>query len=338
MAAMLSHLSNWPPVRLARGRSIDHPHRIMTASLDPRVEQNEIGRGMALMAVAMTVLPVMDVLAKLLGQKMPVLEVTLSRFAVQAVLAVIAALAIGKPSTLLPPRMVLHALRGLLLAGATLLFFAALKVMPIPDTLGIFFTEPLILTALSTVVLGERVGWRRWLAVVVGFIGALFIIRPSWAVFGLTALLPLGAAFLFAGYLLLTRRLRLEGSLLAAQFITGIAGTVALGSALLLASLFGPEQMRAVVPDGIEWLQLFSIGAISFVAHGLVVLAFRYAPAASLAPLNYMEIVSATLLSYLVFDQFPVLPVWVGIAIIVGSGLYVAHRERRKAMVMDAAL
>jgi drug/metabolite transporter (DMT)-like permease len=227
--------------------------------------------------------------------------------------------------------MGLHALRGLFLAAATLLFFGALKAMPIPDTLGIFFTEPLILTALSTVVLGERVGWRRWLAVLVGFVGALFIIRPSWAVFGLTALLPLGAAFLFAGYLLMTRRLRVEGSMLAAQFITGLAGTVALGSALLLASLVGPVEMRAVVPDGLEWLQLFGIGAISFVAHGLVVLAFRYAPAAALAPLNYLEIVSATLMSYLVFSQVPVPPVWLGIAIIVGSGLYVAHRERRNA-------
>jgi drug/metabolite transporter (DMT)-like permease len=310
----------------------------MTASITPPIERHEVGRGMALMALAMSVLPIMDVLAKLLGQSMPVLEVTLSRFAFQAVLALLVALAIGNPSTLLPPRMGLHALRGLFLAGATLLYFAALKVMPIPDTLGIFFTEALILTALSTVVLGERVGWRRWAAVAAGFVGALFIIRPSWAVFGLTALLPLGTAFLFAGYLLLTRRLRVEGSLLAAQFITGMAGTVALGSALLVTSLMGPGEMRAVVPNAFEWLQLLSIGAISFVAHGLVVLAFRYAPAATLAPFNYLEIVSATLLSYLVFDQFPAPPVWFGIAIIVGSGLYVAHRERRKAPVAAAGL
>jgi drug/metabolite transporter (DMT)-like permease len=310
----------------------------MTASLTPPAERHDIGRGMALMTLAMSVLPVMDVLAKLLAQEMPVLEVTLSRFAVQAALAVAAALALRDPGTLLPPRMGLHALRGLFLAGATLLFFAALKVMPIPDTLGIFFTEPLILTALSTVVLGERVGWRRWVAVAVGFIGALFIIRPSWAVFGMHALLPLGAAFLFAGYLLLTRRLRVEGSLLAAQFITGVAGTAALGLALLVTSLLGPPALRAVVPEGVQWLQLFGIGAISFVAHGLVVVAFRHAPAATLAPLNYLEIVSGTLVSYLVFAQFPVPPVWLGIAIIVGSGLYVAHRERSKAAAAAAEM
>jgi drug/metabolite transporter (DMT)-like permease len=309
----------------------------MTPSLTPSIERHDVGRGMVLMALAMTVLPVMDVLAKLLGQTMPVIEVTLSRFAFQAALALLVAIAIGEPSTLLPPRMGLHALRGLFLAGATLLYFAALKVMPIPDTLGIFFTEPLILTALSTVVLGERVGWRRWAAVIVGFIGALFIIRPSWSVFGLTALLPLGTAFLFAGYLLLTRRLRVEGSMLAAQFITGVAGTAALGLALLLTSLLGPAEMRAIVPNGVQWLQLLGIGAISFAAHGLVVVAFRHAPAATLAPFNYLEIVSATLLSYLVFAQFPVPPVWLGIAIIVGSGLYVAHRERRKAIAAAAA-
>ncbi|MGH7186394.1 MAG: DMT family transporter, partial [Pseudomonadota bacterium] len=222
------------------------------------------------MTLAMTVLPVMDVLAKLLGQTMPALQVTLARFAVQAGLAVIAALVIGRPATLLPPRLGLHMVRGLFLAGATLLFFTALKVMPIPDTLGIFFTEPLILTALSTVVLGERVGWHRWMAVLIGFAGALLIIRPSWAAFGLTALLPLGAAFLFAGYLLMTRQLRLEGSMLAAQFVTGVAGTLALGSALLLASLFGQGEMAAVLPDGAQWLQLLGIGVVSFIAHGLV--------------------------------------------------------------------
>ena len=303
----------------------------MTTPVTPPAERHEVGRGMALMTAAMTVLPVMDVFAKLLGRSMPALEVTLSRFAVQGALALAVALAIGNPATLIPPRIGLHAARGLFLAGATLLFFSALKVMPIPDTLGIFFTEPLILTALSTVVLGERVGWRRWSAVAVGFVGALFIIRPSWAVFGLTALLPLGAAFLFAGYLLLTRRLRVEGSLLAAQFITGIAGTIALGMALLIADAIGPVDMQAVLPDGTQWLQMLGIGVVSFIAHGLVVLAFRHAPAATLAPLNYLEIVSATLLAYLVFGDFPAPPVWLGIAIIVGSGLYVARRERRRA-------
>ncbi len=295
------------------------------------MDRNQAGRGMALMTLAMTVLPVMDVLAKLSAQTMPALQVTLARFAVQAGLALIVAIAAGRLATLLPPRLDLHMLRGLFLAGATLLYFAALKVMPIPDALGIFFTEPLILTALSTVVLGEQVGWRRWIAVLVGFVGALFIIRPSWTAFGLTALLPLGSAFLFAGYLLMTRRLRMEGSVLAAQFVTGLAGTFALGLALLLASLLGLPNMTAVLPRGAEWLQLLGIGATSFIAHGLVVYAFRYAPAAVLAPLNYLEIVSATALAFVVFGDFPAPMVWLGITIVAGSGTYLAHRERLRA-------
>ena len=302
----------------------------------PKRDVHAAGRGMALMALAMTVLPVMDVFAKLLGQTMPGLQVALARFVVQTFLALATALAMGQPATLLPPALGLHIARGLFLAFATLLFFTALKVMPIPDTLGIFFTEPMILTALSTIVLGEQVGWRRWTAVMVGFIGALFVIRPSWAAFGLTAVLPLCAAFLFAGYLLLTRRLRVEGSMLAAQFMTGMAGTLALGCALFLTSYAGLPELIAVWPQGVQWVQLFSIGLVSFLAHGLVVYAFRHAPAAVLAPLNYLEIVSATILSYLVFGNFPAVPVWIGIAIIVASGVYIAHRERRRALTAQS--
>ena len=283
------------------------------------------------MSGAMLVLPVMDVLAKLLGQVMSPLQVTLSRFLVQAVLALIAALVIGNPGTLLPPRLGLHFARGLCLAGATLAFFTALKVMPIPDTLGIFFTEPMILTALSTIFLGERVGWRRWSAVLVGFAGALFIIRPSWSAFGIYAALPLGAAFLFAGYLLLTRRLSEEGSMLAAQFVTGIAGTIVLGALLVLGTAAGLAGLSATLPQGIEWTYLCGIGAISFVAHGLVVLAFQRAPASVLAPFNYMEIVSATALAYAVFGDFPGGSTWIGIALIVASGIYIAHREHQIA-------
>ena len=267
------------------------------------------------MTAAMLVLPLMDVLAKLLGQVMSPVQVTLSRFLVQSVLALIAALLLANPGTLVPPRIDLHVARGLCLAGATLAFF----------------TEPMILTALSTIFLGERVGWRRWSAVLVGFLGALFIIRPSWAAFGFYAALPLGAALLFAGYLLLTRRLSEDGSMLAAQFVTGISGTIVLGGLLLLGTMAGTTGMSASLPRGIEWSYLFGIGVISFIAHGLVVLAFQRAPASVLAPFNYLEIVSATALAYAVFGDFPGGSTWIGIALIAASGIYIAHREHRVA-------
>jgi drug/metabolite transporter (DMT)-like permease len=291
--------------------------------------RSDIGRGIALMVAAMTVLPTMDVMAKLLGQVMPPLEVTLARFAVQAALAAAAALALGRPSILLPPRFALHVARGLCLAGSTLAYFSAIKVMPIPDTLGIFFVEPMILTALSSVILGERVDWRGWGAVITGFAGALLIIRPSWAAFGVYAVLPLGAAVLFAFYLLLTRMLSITGSMLAAQFVTGMAGAVALTACLLLTTALGVPGAAARLPAGIEWLFLTGIGGVSFLCHGLVVLAFQRAPATVLAPFSYLEIVSATALAYAVFSNFPAPATWLGIAVISASGIYIARRERR---------
>jgi len=293
----------------------------------------EIGVGIGLMTLAMSVLPAMDTLAKLLAQSMAPLQVTLARFVVQALLALIAAAALGRLAELHPPRLGLHLARGLCLAVSTLLFFTAIAVMPIPDTLAIFFVEPMILTALSTVVLGEKVGWRRWSAVLLGFVGALVIIRPSFAVFGLYAVLPLGTALFFALYLLLTRRLSLHGTMLAAQFVTGLAGAGALGLALLATSSLGVGGAGASLPQGVEWPMLFGIGAISFVAHGLVVMAFQRAPANVLAPFNYLEIVSATVLAWLVFGSFPHATTWLGIGLIVGSGIYIAHRERVRRRV-----
>lgn len=292
------------------------------------VAGGEIGLGIGFMTLAMSVLPAMDTLAKLLAQSMAPLQVTLARFVVQALLALVAAAAMGRFAELHPPRLGLHMARGLCLAISTLLFFSAIAAMPIPDALAIFFVEPMILTALSTVMLGERVGWRRWSAVLVGFVGALVIIRPSLAVFGLHAVLPLGTALFFAFYLLLTRRLSLHGTMLAAQFVTGLAGAGALGLALLVTTVLDIRGAVASLPQGIEWAMLFGVGAVSFVAHGLVVMAFQRAPANVLAPFNYLEIVSAAVLAWLVFGSFPQAMTWFGIGLIVGSGIYIAHRER----------
>ncbi len=288
----------------------------------------EIGLGIGLMTAAMVVLPVMDALAKVLAQSMAPLQVTLARFVGQALLALVIAGVMGRLAELRPPRLGLHLARGLCLAISTLFYFSAIRVMPIPDALAIFFVEPMILTALSTLLLGEQVGWRRWSAVLVGFVGALVIIRPSFAAFGLYATLPLAASVFFAFYLLLTRRLSSEGTMLAAQFVTGIAGAVSLGLALLVTTALGVAGAMATRPLGVEWLMLAGVGAISFLAHGLVVMAFQRAPATVLAPFSYLEIVSATALAYVIFGSFPHAITWAGMALIVASGIYIVHRER----------
>ena len=293
---------------------------------------SSIVRGIAIMTAAMLIVPSMDVLAKVLTRSMPAMEVAFARFVGQLLVATLVGLAIGEGRRLMPPNPAGHLLRGLFLAATSLLFFTALATMPLTDALAIAFAEPMILTAVSPWLLGETVGWRRWAACGVGFIGTLIIIRPSFEQFGSTALLPLAAAFTFAGYHVMTRRLSGQGSLTAVQFTTGLVGTVALGIGLAISSNAGWLSAPVVWPQGWSWAIFFSIGVISFVTHGMIVTAFGHAPAAVLAPFGYLEIVSATALSFLVFGDFPDRPTWAGIALIVASGLYIVHRERIRGM------
>ncbi|WP_306027050.1 DMT family transporter [Stappia sp. MMSF_3263] len=288
-------------------------------------------RGIALMSAAMLLVPLMDVTAKYLTATQPPLQITLGRFAFQMLFALLTA-AIGPGLAVLhAPRLWPHLLRGFFLSGASVCFFTALATMPVADAIAIFFVEPMILTILSAVLLKEPVGPRRWAAVAVGLVGAMIIIRPGFANFGLTALLPLAAALLFALYLVITRKLSGEGGMLCVQFTAGVGGVMLLGTLFLIANVAGYEPGLAVMPDLPGWGLLAIVGALSFFAHGLIVKAFAAAPASVLAPFNYLEIVSATLFGYLVFGDFPDGPTWVGIALIVASGIYIAHRENRQS-------
>lgn len=287
-----------------------------------------IGLGLLLMTGAMVILPGMDALAKLAGRSLPPVEIAFARLFGQMILTALAAAALGRLRDLAPPRFGLHMLRGACLGFATLLFFSALAVMPLADAIAVFFVEPMILTALAALVTKERVGWRRWSACAVGFLGALVVVRPGYGLFGIHSALPLGSAFLFAVYLLLTRRLSGAGSLLSAQFVTGLSGSAVIGLVLAASTMASVPGAIARWPVGIEWAMLAGISVISLIGHGLVVRAFDHAPPSVLAPLNYLEIVSATALGWLVFSDFPDGPTRVGIALIVGSGLYIVHRER----------
>nr|WP_244314339.1 MULTISPECIES: DMT family transporter [unclassified Pannonibacter] len=298
----------------------------------PPERPGDVFQGILFMIAGMGVVPLMDVLAKILAGHIPALEVSFSRFFFQALITVAIALVWARSlATLRPQRWGVNLLRGALLSGATLSFFTALKVMPLADAIAIFFVEPMILTALSAIFLKEHVGPRRWAAVAVGLLGAMLIIRPSFAAFGVSALLPLVTATLFALYLLITRKLAGEDSLLSMQFTTALGGCLTLGVILLAAWATGIGGFVPVVPGSIDVLMMVGIGLISFISHGFIVRAFALAPASVLAPFNYLEIVSATLFGYLIFGDFPDLPTWGGIALIVASGLYIAHRERLRA-------
>ncbi|PVB63233.1 EamA/RhaT family transporter [Labrenzia sp. 011] len=282
------------------------------------------------MSSAMLILPVMDITAKYLSQDLPPLEVTFGRFFFQFLISLVLAVVTGRLAHLRGQQPVINYLRGIFLAAASLCFFTAVKFMSVATAISIFFIEPMVLTILAALILKEQVGIRRISAILVGLVGAVIILRPNLAEIGLVSLLPVVTAFLFSFYLLINRLYPVTDGLLTIQFSAGLSGSLLLGTALLAANLAGIEGMEFLMPSGGQSGLLVLIGLISFGAHGLVVAAFQRGSASLLAPLQYIEIVSATLFGYLVFSDFPDGPTWIGIALIIGSGLYIAHRERKR--------
>ncbi len=272
------------------------------------------------MVAGMMIIPGMDALAKYLSGTFPVWQLGWARFCFHLLFMTPALLLHHGWKDLWPRRPFLQLTRGGFQMAATLLFFAALSRLPIADALAILFAYPLIVTTLSPLMLGERVGWKRWLAVIAGFGGILLILRPGWAVgselaatsgVGWAGMLALGAALCFALYIVTTRQVSGTAPPLVTLAYSAVPGTVVL---TVSAPLYW------VWPAPGDWALMASMGLIAAFGHFLLVKAFELAPASLLAPFGYFEIVSATILGYLVFDDFPDPLAWVGIAIIVASG------------------
>jgi drug/metabolite transporter (DMT)-like permease len=295
---------------------------------------SDVAKGMTIMATCMFVLPVMDAIAKymaVVGGMSPA-QVTFYRFFFQVVCTLPLLLMVSPSALLSAKRPWMNCLRGVLHASASLMFFAAVKYMPLADVFAIYFVEPFMLTMMSALFLGDRVGWKRWTAIVVGFGGAMIVIQPSFEIFGWTSLLPVACAFLYTLYLFLNRAIGDADSPLVMQTMSGIAGTVFMGAALLAGDALGDKDFAVSLPQsGLALALLVLLGSISGYMHLLIVRAFRLAPLSLLAPFQYFEIISATILGYALFSDFPTPSKWLGIFIIVASGLFIIWRERQQA-------
>lgn len=276
--------------------------------------------GILLMLSAMALLPIYNGTAKYLSADYPVAQVVWARYFFH--LAVLLPLVLWRygPRVLVPPRFRLQLLRGTLLVADTFLFFAALALIPLADTLALTFVAPLILTALSALALGEQVGLRRWSAVAVGFVGTLIIVRPGFAAFEPGALLAIGAGMAYAVYQLLTRKLAGSAPPLVTLGYTALVGTLVMTAAL-------PAYW--VTPSLVDFALMVGMGATAAVAHFLIISAFERAQASLLAPFNYCEMIGAVTIGYLVFGDFPDSWTWLGVLILVASGIYISWRERR---------
>lgn len=284
--------------------------------------------GIALMLGFCTIAPLIDVASKLASQGVPVGTVTLGRFVAQLALMVPIVALTGHPFTMTRRAATLVLARAAVSIIATYTFVAAVQQMPIADALAIAFVEPFIILFIGRFFMGEEVGPRRLGAATVGFVGVLFVIQPSFERFGTVAFFPLGSALSFALYILLTRALSRHMHPVPMQLHTAWAAGLILLPVLALGGALDIGQLRFVTPEGLFWLWCFCVGLAATVSHMAMSYALRFAPSSTLAPLHYFEILTATLFGYLVFGDFPNALTWVGIAIIIGSGLYVIHRER----------
>ncbi|MGZ0188785.1 MAG: DMT family transporter [Alphaproteobacteria bacterium] len=219
-------------------------------------------------------------------------------------------------------RPVLHFSRSTLMFLSSMLWVAAVATVPLATASAINFTAPIFVVLLSIPMLGERVGLHRWAAVLVGFVGALVIIQPGTSGLRIEFLLLLAAALLFALYQILTRKAAATESQATSSIYTVVVGLVVSG-ALVPWNYISPEP-----GDILVWAAFLAMGLLGGIRHYLVIRAYTYAPASVISPFFYGELIGVTLLGYLIFGDFPESTTWIGAAIIVASGLYIAHRER----------
>jgi S-adenosylmethionine uptake transporter len=291
--------------------------------------RNEVSLGLFLMVLSVLVSPVIDIFAKLAVTAVPATEITFVRLLFQMMVLAPICLMRGTLLDVTWRKMGLHAARGLLMAITMISFVTALAVMEVADAIAIFFVEPIILTILGSIVLKETIGWRRYTACAVGFFGSLLVIQPSLQEVGLIALTPVVAAFSIALFYLLTRLVAQKEDPWSMQFYAGFWGALFSGLLLAVGGSLGIGMLTPVVPDMTNTLYIAGAAVAATIAGVLGVYAYRSAPASTLAPLQYLEIVSATVLGWWVFDHLPDAIKWLGIAIIISSGLYVIWRERQ---------
>lgn len=292
------------------------------------MSQDRILAGIALMIAFCVVAPMLDVFAKLAAATVPVGQITAARFIGQGLVMLPIVLVMRLSWQMDRRTLGLVVLRAVMLILSTYCFVAAIRLMPIADALAIAFVEPFILLLLGWFLFGDEVGPRRIAASCVGFGGALLVIQPSLAVFGPVALFPLGTAVFFAFYMLVTRQLAARMHPVTMQFHTSLAGAAICVPLLWAFEGSGIASLDPVMPRGMDWVWLAGVGFWAAISHIFMTYALKFAPAATLAPLHYLEIVAAVALGYLVFGDFPNPMTWAGIAVIVASGLYIIHRER----------
>ncbi|MBU2943930.1 DMT family transporter [Shimia thalassica] len=289
--------------------------------------------GIGLMLCFCVLAPLGDAVVKIIGQTVPLGQLVFARFAIQAAILFPIIWMSGRTCRMSPRVFRLTVIRTLLHIIGIAAMVSALRFLPLADAVAIAFVMPFLMLLLGKYVLGEEVGSRRLMACVVGFIGTLLVIQPSFSEVGAPALLPLVVAVVFALFMLVTRQIAKETDPISLQAVSGAVAMLILTPFLFLGAIWDlPELSLVQIPQKETWL-LLSTGILGTLAHLLMTWSLRYAPSATLAPMQYLEIPFATLMGWAIFGDLPNSLASLGIMITMSSGLYILFRERTMSRV-----
>ena len=267
---------------------------------------------------AWVMLPIMDGFAKYLSSTIPILQITWSRYFFTVIFVLPIILVFFRKNFKWTEQPKLQLIRGLLLFCANILFFYSISIISLAKALTLAFIAPLIVTILSPILLDEKVGLRRWAAVITGFIGSLIVLRPGFVEINIASIAAIGTGFLYGIYLIVTRKLHNADHPLLTLLLTGVVGAI-IGSAIM--------PFVWVQPTIVDWYMMLAIGFFASLGHFLLILSLKYADASKLAPFGYFEIITNIIIGYYFFNHFPDIWTIVGLSVIISSGLYIFRRE-----------
>ena len=281
-------------------------------------------KGIVLLILASFVFSLMALMIKLLGQQLHITQILLLR-QIGMVIMVAPAILRNFPGSLRTARPGLHLMRMLCALVAMLFGFTAVINMPLADATGIFFAKSFFVTVFAVFFLAETVGVYRWSAVLIGFVGVMIMLQPgteNYSIYGLASLVGAAGA---AAVMILLRLLSRSDS---ADTIM-IYGSLSVGLAMTLPGIYFWQQ-----PTASEWLLLAALAVVSYFGQKCNIFAYKYGEASLLASLDYVRLLWATLLGFLIFDQFPGMPTWFGAAIVIAAAIFTIYRETRRNRVL----
>ena len=268
--------------------------------------------------LAWVMLPIMDGFAKYLSADLPVLQITWARYFFTVAFIFPIMFLFFRKNLVWTEKPKLQIMRGIILLTANICFFYAISIISLAKALTLAFVAPLIVTAFSPIFLGERVGFRRWSAVIIGFIGSLVVIRPGFVEINLASIAALGTGVMYGFYLIITRKLSTSDNPLLTLLLTGVVGAI-------IISFVMPFVW--VKPNFNQWSIMAAIGIFACLGHFFLILSLKYADASKLAPFSYFEIITNIIIGYYFFGDFPDNWTFSGLFIIVLSGIYISRRE-----------